>query len=93
MEASQTPPQASSADHDLLVRLDEKVNTIIAAQQDDRKTRDAHELRLRALEKVQETGTGESKGKASLRDVLFAIIGIVVAISNPLVILWIAQHK
>lgn len=89
---SQPPAQASSSDHDLLVRLDEKVNTIIQSQQTEQKVKDNYEIRLRAVEKVQETTTGESKGKTSTRDVLLVIVGLIITFGNPFLILWLSKH-
>lgn len=91
MEQTPTPPQSSTSDHDLLVRLDEKINNILQSQQQSQQSNEKWEQRLRAVEQAQESSGGETKGKATTRDILFAVIGIVVAVSNPLVILWIAN--
>ncbi len=78
--------QLSNTDHDLLVRLDTKVDGFIAAQTD-------HETRLRVLEKLTEQENGSHKGKNSTWNWITISILIVIGAIQPIIALYLGLRR
>lgn len=77
------PGQLSNTDHDLLVRLDTKVDGFISSQVD-------HETRLRVVEKLTEQGIGSHKGSATTWNWISTSLLVLAAVVEPVVILYVA---
>lgn len=84
-----TPEELNRADRDLLIRLDQKLDSHIAEVRQNNSmlsTADTdHENRLRSLEKAQDEFRG------TLRGLRWAttILGLVAAIIEPAITLWV----
>lgn len=76
--------QLSNTDHDLLVRLDTKVDGFIASQVD-------HETRLRVLEKLTEQENGSHKSKNSTWNWITVGILVTVGVAQTIIAFFVKQ--
>ena len=79
-------PLVQTADHDMLVRLETKVDIFISSQND-------HEIRLRIMEKQAESRDGISKGMSTSWRWLLVGVGLLISVSNLLTPYLVSAHN